>query len=84
MGVTFAQTRMSLRLFGRLNATFGFSWKIRLSFARQCVSACERKHFHSNDFSSETIHWILTKLQRNDPYVFLYQICSSRSSWLHK
>jgi len=26
MGVTFAQTRMSLMLFGRLNATIGFSW----------------------------------------------------------
>jgi len=31
LGVTFARTRMSLRLFGRLNATIGLSGKIRLS-----------------------------------------------------
>ena len=37
-----------------------------------------------NNISSETTYWILTKLNRNDPWVVPYQSCSSRSSWLHK
>jgi len=42
------------------------------------------KLFYLNIFSSETTHWILTKLHGNDPWVVPYQICSNRSSWLHK
>jgi len=43
LGVTFAPTRMSLRLFGRLNAIIGFSGKMGLSFVFvsivcQCLS----------------------------------------------
>jgi len=37
-----------------------------------------------NNISSETAHWILTKLHRNDPWVVPYQSCSNSSSWLHK
>jgi len=32
--------------------------------------------FYLKIFSSETAHWILTKLHRNDPYVVLYLSCS--------
>ena len=35
-------------------------------------------------FSSETAHWILTKLHRNDPWVVPYQSCTNGFSWLHK
>jgi len=42
------------------------------------------KHFYLNIFFSETANWILTKLQRNNLWVVLYQICSYCSSWLHK
>jgi len=48
------------------------------------VRASVRQQFPVNNISSETAYWILTKLQRNDPWVVLYQICSNRSSWLHK
>jgi len=37
-----------------------------------------------NNISSETAYWILIKLNRNDPWVVLYQSCSNCSSWLHK
>ena len=37
-----------------------------------------------NNFSSETAHWILTKLHRNDPWVVPYQSYSNGSDWLHK
>ena len=37
-----------------------------------------------NIFFSETAHWILTKLHRNDPWVVSYQNFANRSSWLHK
>ena len=43
-----------------------------------------RKLFYLNIFSSETTHWILTKLNRNDPWVVPYQSCSNGSNWLHK
>jgi len=43
-----------------------------------------RQRWYLNIFSSETAHSILTKLHRNDSYVFLYQSCSNRFSWLHK
>jgi len=50
-----------------------------------CVRPCVRASTISlNNISSETAYWILTKLQRNDPWVVLYQSCSNRSSWLHK
>ena len=42
------------------------------------------KLFYLNIFSSETAHWILTKLHRNDPWVVPYQSCSNGSDWLHK
>jgi len=38
----------------------------------------------SKDIFSWTTNGNLTKLHRNDPWVVLYQICSNRSSWLHK
>jgi len=47
------------------------------------ASPVVRKRFYLNIFSSETTHWILTKLHRNDPWVVPYQSCSTRSSWLH-
>ena len=37
-----------------------------------------------NIFSSETAHWILTKLHRNEPLVVPYQSCSNCFSWLLK
>jgi len=40
--------------------------------------------FYLNLFSSETAHWILTKLHRNDPWVVPYQSCSNGSDWLYK
>jgi len=50
----------------------------------RCASSVVRKLFNLNIFSSETAHWILTKLNRNDPWEVPYQSCSNRSSWLHK
>jgi len=47
-------------------------------------SCVVRKLFYLNIFSSETTHWILTKLQRNDPWVVPYQNCSNGFDWLHK
>jgi len=47
-------------------------------------SCVVRKLFYLNIFSSETTHWILTKLHRNDPWEVPYQSCSNCSSWLHK
>jgi len=47
-------------------------------------SSVVRKLFYLNIFSSETTHWILTKLYRNDPWVVPYQGCSNHTSWLHK
>ena len=56
-----------------------------LSIIHVCVRASVRASTISvNNFSSETTHWILTKLHRNDPWVIVYQNCSNRSSWLHK
>ena len=37
--------------------------------------------FYLNIFSSETTHWIWTKLHRNDPWVVPYQSCSNGSDW---
>ena len=54
-------------------------------FVILCPSSCVvRQLFYLNIFYSETTHWILTKLHRNDPKVFLYQNCSNGYSWLHK
>ena len=47
-------------------------------------SCVVRKLLYLNIFSSETAHWILTKLHRNDPWVVPYQSCSNGSDWLHK
>ena len=44
-------------------------------------SCVMRKLFYLNIFSSETTHWIFTKLHRNDPWVVPYQSCSNRFSW---
>jgi len=38
----------------------------------------------SNDFLSWIANGNLTKLNRNDPCVVLYQNCSNGSDWLHK
>jgi len=38
----------------------------------------------SNDFLSWTAFCNLTKLNKNDPWVVLYQNCSNGSDWLHK
>jgi len=53
-----------------------------LSVVRRAVCVV-RKLFYLNIFFSETAHWILTKLHRNDPWVVPYQSCSNCSSWLH-
>jgi len=49
---------------------------------------CVRPYVHPATITlnniSETTHWILTKLHRNNPWVVPYQSCSNRSSWLHK
>jgi len=55
-----------------------------LSVVRRRASCVVRKLFYLNIFSSETTHWILTKLHRNDPWVVPYQSCSNGSDWLHK
>ena len=55
-----------------------------LSVVRRRASCVVRKLFYLNSFSSETAHWILTKLHRNDPWVVPYQSCSNGSDWLHK
>ena len=39
-----------------------------LSVVRRRPSSVVRKLFYLNIFSSETTHWILTKLHRNDPW----------------
>ena len=46
-------------------------------------SCVVRQLFNLNIISSETAHWILTNLNRNDSQVVLYQSCSNRSIWLH-
>ena len=44
----------------------------------QSVHLCVRASTVSlNNFSSETTHWILTKLHRKGPWVVLYQNCSN-------
>ena len=55
-----------------------------LSVVVRRPSCFVRKLFYLNIFSSETTHWILTKLHRNDPWVVPYQSCSNGSDWLHK
>jgi len=42
------------------------------------------QYFYLNIFSSETPHWILTKLHRKDAWVVPYQNYSNDSDWLHK
>jgi len=44
---------------------------------RAACSVC--KLFCLNIFSSETTHWILTKLHRNNPWLVPYQSCSNGS-----
>jgi len=44
------------------------------AFVRR-ASSVVRKLFYLNIFSSETTHWILTKLHRNDPWVVPFQLC---------
>ena len=56
----------------------------RVSCGVRRPSCVVRKLFYLNIFSSETAHWILTKLHRNDPWEVPYQSCSNCSSWLHK
>ena len=56
-------------------------WSVFVRRRPPCV-VC--KLFYLNIFSSETAHWILTKLHRNDSWVVPYQSCSNCSSWLHK
>ena len=56
----------------------------RASCGVRRASSVVRKLFYLNIFSSETAHWILTKLHRNDPWVVPYQSCSNCFSWLHK
>ena len=55
-----------------------------LSIVRRRASSVVHKLFYLNIFSSETTHWILTKLHRNDPWVVPYQSCSNGSDWLHR
>ena len=52
-----------------------------LSVVRRRPSCVVRKLFYLNIFSSVTIHWILTKLHRNDPWVVPYQSCSRGSQF---
>ena len=56
----------------------------RASSVVRRASCVVRKLFYLNIFSSETTHWILTKLHRNDPWVVPYQSCSNGFDWLHK
>ena len=49
-----------------------------------CPFFVVRQHFYLNIFSSETAHWILTKLHRKDSRVVPYQSCSKHFSWLLK
>ena len=56
---------------------------LRVSYCDRPLSVVVRKPFYLN-ISSETTHWILTKLHRNDPWVVPYQSCSNGSDWLHK
>ena len=53
------------------------------AFVRCPASSGVRKLFYLNNFFYETTYCILTRLDRNDPWVVLYQSCSNRSSWLH-
>jgi len=53
------------------------------AFVRRRASSVVRKLFYLNIFSSETTHWVLTKLHRNDPWVVPYQSCSNRFSGMH-
>ena len=55
-----------------------------LSVVVRRASSFVRKLFYLNIFSSETTHWIWTKLHRNYPCVVPYQSCSNGSDWLHK
>jgi len=48
-----------------------------------CRPSCVN-FFFLNIFTSETAHWILTKIHRHDPWVVPYQSCSNGSDWLHK
>ena len=56
----------------------------RASCVVRRASCVVRKLFYLNIFSSETTHWIWTKLHRNDSWVVPYQSCSNGSDWLHK
>ena len=48
-----------------------------------CSSSVVHKRFYLNIFCSETTHWILTKLHRNDPWVVPHKWCLNGSDWLH-
>ena len=65
-----------------------WGWAIVIGLCPSSVvrraSSVVRKLFYLNIFFSETAHWILTKLHRNDPWVVPYQSCSNGSDWLHK
>jgi len=54
---------------------------LRVSYCDRSLSVVRRpscvvrNFFYLNIFSSDTAHWILTKLHRNDPWVVPYQSC---------
>ena len=57
-------------------------WAFVMAHCPSSVRPCVNNFF--KQLSSETTHWILTKLHMNDPWVVLYHSCSKRSSWLLK
>jgi len=58
---------------------------LMVSYCDRALSVVRRPStFYLNIFSSETTHWIWTKLHRNDPWVVPYHSCSNGSDWLHK
>jgi len=56
---------------------------LRVSYCDRTLSVVRRRRY-LNIFFSETTHWILTKLYRNDPWVVPYQNCLTGFDWLHK
>jgi len=56
---------------------------LRVSYCDRPLSVV-RKLVYLNIIFSETPQWILTKLNRNDPWVVPYQNCLNGSDWLHK
>ena len=57
-------------------------WMCRVRFA-WCVVRRLSSTIASKDICSQTTGWILTKLDRNDPYMAIFKKCSNGSCLLH-